>query len=74
MCDNDIANLPFHKGITFYEEITHRESGKTYVKAGCDFQHLHDDIYWQDDNGEMILKNLSNEVGAAFERLIGGLK
>jgi len=68
--DNDIESLPFHKGITFYEETIHKESGKTYVKAGCDFQHLNDDIYWQDDNGEMILNNLSKEVGEAFERIV----
>lgn len=23
ICDNDIASLPFHKGITFYEETKH---------------------------------------------------
>ena len=71
MCDNDIASLPFHKGITFYEETKHIESGKTYVKAGCDFQHLYDEEYWNDDNGEVILKDWSDIVGKAFERLAG---
>lgn len=68
---NDLANLPFHKGITFYEETKHIESGKTYVKAGCDFQHCGDDSWWSEDNGEVILKQQSEIVGKAFEKLVG---
>lgn len=69
--EHDLHELPFHKGITFYEETKHMESGKTYVKVGCDFQHLHDDQYWFDDNGEEILKTESKVVGKAFEKLVG---
>lgn len=71
MSENDMSGLPFHKGITFYEERKNLESGRVYVKAGCDFRHYQDEEYWDSDNGEMILKNHSAKVGAAFERLIG---
>lgn len=49
-----VAELDWHGGITFYEENT--INGKeTYIKAGCDFQHLYDGHYMTRDHGEEIL-------------------
>lgn len=53
----NIADLDWHGGITFYEERFLPDSNRTYVKAGCDYQHLYDDNYRLDDNGELLLKN-----------------
>ena len=58
--DCDIADLDWHCGITFYEEVKNLENGKVYVKAGCDFRHYGDDWYQKEDRGEMILKKYSD--------------
>lgn len=60
----------FHKGITFYEETLHIESGKTYAKIGCDFQHLHDQEWWMNDSGEKIMNYQIEIVEPQFLNLI----
>lgn len=69
----NVAELDWHWGITFYEEISNPEHGRTKVKAGADYQHLHDDDYRSQDSGELILKNdaifLAKQFDAMNERL-----
>lgn len=63
--------LPFHGGITFYEETKNIESGRTFVKVGCDYQHLYDELDWgMEDSGERILRDETPRVAKAFEEMI----
>lgn len=72
MDEHDLHQLPFHKGITFYEETKNLESGRTFVKVGCDYQHLYDEqSYGQDDCGEEILKTDGERVAESFKKLVG---
>lgn len=64
--DTNLNELPFHGGITFYEEFYNPETQKTYVKVGCDYQHLYDDEYRMEDNGEMILNTDGENLANAF--------
>ena len=68
--DTELNKLPFHGGITFYEEIYNLETENTYVKVGCDYQHLYDDEYRLNDNGELILKNDGIYLANSFIQLI----
>jgi len=63
----DIARLDWHKGITYYSESKDIETGKTLVKAGCDYQHLGDDIYRYQDSGESILKSDGVRLAEEFK-------
>ena len=68
--DETILNkLPFHGGITFYEEMHHKELDKTFVKVGCDYQHLWDDGYRLADCGPEILRFDGESLASAFIKL-----
>ena len=67
--NSTLANLDWHGGITFYQETVNPESNKTLVKAGCDYQHLHDDDWMSGDNGEAILLNNSERLLKEFLEL-----
>jgi hypothetical protein len=58
---SDLAELPFHGGITFYQERT--IDNVVHIKAGCDYQHLYDELdYGIQDNGIRILKESANRL------------
>jgi len=54
--ESSLAELSWHRGLTFYEEMLHIEQNKTYVKAGCDYSHYRDEDYAKADNGKIILE------------------
>lgn len=62
----DLASLDWHWGITFYEEMYSLEREKTYVKAGCDFQHLYDEEYMRADCGKGILECHGEVIAKEF--------
>ena len=65
----DLANLDWHCGLTFYEETLLLETGKTYIKAGADYQHIYDDDYMKKDCGEAILMSSEGLIGQ-FRELV----
>jgi hypothetical protein len=67
--ESDVGKLDWHGGCTFYEESFHVELGKTFVKVGCDFQHLWDDAYMEGDCGLRILETQGKEIAEEFEQL-----
>lgn len=69
-----LSDLPFHGGITFYEETIHLESSRSYVKVGCDYQHYMDDEYQRSDCGIELLKHDGQELVDAFEELIKSME
>ena len=70
MLGDHSLKFDFHKGITFYEETLHVESGKTFVKIGCDFQHLHDEEWWNADNGVQIMNYQIDVIEPQFLELL----
>lgn len=66
--ESDFADLPWHGGITFYEEsIT---MGVETIKVGCDFNHYWDEgIYDTGDNGIDILNSEGIKLYNAFKEL-----
>lgn len=67
--ESSVATLDWHGGCTFYEEIFNVEHGKTYVKVGCDYQHLGDDAYMEADYGKTILELDGKKICDEFEQL-----
>jgi len=61
---SSFADIDFHGGVTFYEESIVND--KTFVKVGCDYQHLGDDHYQLADHGLSIIKFHTNGVLASF--------
>lgn len=68
--ESDFAHLEWHCGCTFYEESFLIEYGKTYIKVGCDFQHLYDDAYMSADYGKEIISYNGDLLIQSFEKLI----
>lgn len=66
----DIAEMDWHCGITFYQETYNPEYKKTMVKAGCDFQHLYDDHWREDDHGKQVLERYTPLLTNQFLKLI----
>lgn len=70
--DNDFYDLPFHRGISFYEEDKlNTENSKVRVTIGCDYMHLYDNMtVGKEDNGLVLLKTDGIELRDAFLELI----
>lgn len=66
---SDVASLGWHCGCTFYEETFIVESGRTYVKVGCDYRHLYDDRYMENDHGLDIINSDGKLIAEEFEQL-----
>lgn len=68
-----LAELSWHGGITFYQETTDAEYGRTMVKVGCDYQHYMDEAYQAQDFGAELLESdavvLEKEFIALCRRL-----
>lgn len=68
--DCDLANLDWHRGITYYSEVQHLPNNEIIVKAGADYQHLCDDHYQLEDNGESILEANADKLYKQFTALV----
>lgn len=66
----DLAELPWHGGITFYQEKYDPEMQKTIVKAGCDYMHYGDEEWMKEDYGEKLLKEEAPRIAQAFVEMI----
>jgi hypothetical protein len=66
----DVANLDWHCGITFYEETYDPQYEKTYIKAGCDFNHLYDEDYCREDCGELLLGHVIDNLLGQFVEIV----
>lgn len=64
-----VAELSWHCGMTFYEEVMILRTNKILVKAGADYQHLYDDFYRKSDCGELILKNDAPIIMRGFDQM-----
>ena len=69
-----LAELDWHGGITFYEEIISVESGNHIVKAGCDFSHLGDDHYGEKDFTDEILVEYAQGLIDQFTKLVSSAR
>jgi hypothetical protein len=65
----DLAEMEWHCGVTFYEELKHWNDTIT-VKVGADYQHLYDDHLTHNDNGESILLTDGDRIAKEFIELV----